>query len=159
MQGLVCRLRWSVMVDPAARRRRFLILVPVALLASGCAAQPTPIFAAAASSSASTENVPLADAAAPSGAPFVAADGRDLRACADGECEVMVRTGDQIPNVGGAGPLSVAVQAGKVGLSPASGGMGAAVSGPPGMAHQINRQVVVVIAVRDDVGIVRLSKK
>ncbi|MEV6912669.1 hypothetical protein [Amycolatopsis sp. NPDC051071] len=131
----------------------------MALFASGCAApKPTPIFAAA-SSSASTENVPMVDAAAPSGAPFVAADGRNLRACADGECEVIVRTGDQIPNVGGAGPLSVAVQAGKVGLSPASGGMGAAVSGPPGMAHQINRQVVVVIAVQAGEGIVKLSKK
>ncbi|WP_181772085.1 hypothetical protein [Amycolatopsis pittospori] len=147
------------MVDPAARRRRLLLLVPVALFVSGCAAaEPTPIFAAT-SSRPTTENVPLVDAAAPSGAPFVAADGRNLRACADGECEVVVQTGDQIPNVGGAGPLSVAVQSGKVGLSPASGGMGSPVSGPPGMVHQINRQVVIVVAVQAGEGIVKLSKK
>ncbi|MER6667748.1 hypothetical protein ABT256_24590 [Amycolatopsis japonica] len=140
-------------------RRRCLVLVPVALFAAGCAsAAPTPIFAAA-SSAPSVESAPMLGAAAPSGAPFVAADGRDLRSCADGECEVLVRTGDQIPNDGGAGPLSVAVQAGKVGLAPASGGMGAAVSGPPGMAHQINRQVIVVVAVQGDEGIVRLSRK
>lgn len=101
----------------------------------------------------------MMDAAAPSGAPFVAADGRNLKACADGKCEVLVKTGDQIPNDGGAGPLSVSVQAGKVGLAPASGGMGEAVSGPAGMVHQINRQVIVVVAVHDAEGIVRLSKK
>ncbi len=101
----------------------------------------------------------MMEAAAPSGAPFVAADGRDLKACGDGECEVLVRTGDQIPNDGGAGPLSVTIQAGKAGLAPASGGMGEAVSGPPGMVHQINRQVIVVVAVRDGDGIIRLSKK
>ncbi len=101
----------------------------------------------------------MAEAAAPSGAPFVAADGRNLRACADGTCEVLVRTGDQVPNDGGAGPLSVAVQAGKVGLAPASGGMGEAVSGPAGMAHQINRQLIVILAVQDGEGIIRLSKK
>ncbi|WP_051072061.1 hypothetical protein [Amycolatopsis decaplanina] len=140
-------------------RRRCLVLIPLALFAAGCAtATPTPIFAAA-SSRPSAERAPMMEAAAPSGMPFVAADGRDLRACADGECEVLVRTGDQIPNDGGAGPLAVAVQAGKVGLAPASGGMGGAVSGPAGMVHQINRQVIVVVAVRDDEGIVRLSKK
>lgn len=101
----------------------------------------------------------MMEAAAPSGSPFTAADGRDLRACADGECEVLVRTGDQIPNDGGAGPLSVTIRAGKVGLAPASGGMGEAVSGPPGMVHQINRQVIVVVAVQGDEGIIRLSKK
>ncbi|MFC3451616.1 hypothetical protein [Amycolatopsis speibonae] len=140
-------------------RRRCLVLIPLALLASGCArTDPTPLFAAA-SSRPSTENVPMMEAAAPSGTPFAAADGRDLRACADGECEVLVRTGDQIPNDGGAGPLSVAIQAGKVGLAPSSGGMGEAVSGPPGMVHQINRQVIVVVAVQGGEGIVRLSKK
>ncbi|MBB5858238.1 hypothetical protein ACFQ05_21710 [Amycolatopsis umgeniensis] len=140
-------------------RRRCLVLVPLALLAAGCgSAEPTPIFAAA-SSRPSTGSVPMMEAAAPSGSPFVAADGRDLRACADGECEVLVRTGDQIPNDGGAGPLSVAVQSGKVGLAPASGGMGGAVSGPPGMVHQINRQVIAVVAVQSGEGIVRLSKK
>jgi hypothetical protein len=139
-------------------RRRCLFLVPVVLLASGCAtAAPTPIFSAA-SSRPSAENAPMMEASAPSGAPFVAADGRDLKACADGTCEVLVKTGDQIPNDGGAGPLSVSVQAGKVGLAPASGGMGQAVSGPAGMVDQINRQVVVVVAVRDGEGIVRLSK-
>ncbi|OXM54162.1 hypothetical protein [Amycolatopsis alba] len=138
-------------------RRRCLVLVPLALLASGCAsATPAPIFAAA---SPSTESAPMMDAAVPSGSPFVAVDGRDLRACADGECEVLVRTGDQIPNDGGAGPLAVTVQAGKVGLAPASGGMGGAVSGPPGMVHQINRQVIVVVAVQGGEGIIRLSKK
>ncbi|WP_414939058.1 hypothetical protein [Amycolatopsis sp. cmx-11-51] len=140
-------------------RRRCLALVPLALFAAGCAtAQPTPIFAAV-SSSPPVENGPLDGVAAPSGAPFVAADGRNLRACSDGECEVLVRTGEQIPNDGGAGPLAVTVQAGKVGLAPASGGMGGAVSGPPGMAHQINRQVIVVVAVQGGEGIVRLSRK
>ncbi|MEU3624278.1 hypothetical protein BS329_35095 [Amycolatopsis coloradensis] len=140
-------------------RRRCLVLVPLALLAAGCStAQPTPIFAAA-SSTPPAENAPLAGVAAPSGAPFVAVDGRNLRACSDGECEVLVRTGDQVPNDGGAGPLSVTVQAGKVGLAPSSGGMGGAVSGPPGMTHQINRQVIVVVAVQDGEGIVRLSRK
>ncbi|AUI58957.1 hypothetical protein [Amycolatopsis sp. BJA-103] len=140
-------------------RRRCLALVPLALFAAGCgSAEPTPIFAAA-SPRPSTESVPMMEAAAPSGAPFVAADGRDLKACGDGECEVLVRTGDQIPNDGGAGPLSVTIQAGKAGLAPASGGMGEAVSGPPGMVHQINRQVIVVVAVRDGDGIIRLSKK
>lgn len=56
-------------------------------------------------------------------------------------------------------PLSVTVQAGKVGLAPASGGMGGAVSGPPGMVHQINRQVIAVVAVQGDEGIVRLNRK
>lgn len=101
----------------------------------------------------------MMEAAAPSGAPFTSADGQDLKACADGECEVLVRTGDQIPNDGGAGPLSVTVQAGKVGLAPASGGMGGAVSGPPGMVHQINRQLIVIVAVQGAEGIIRLSKK
>ncbi|MFK0245957.1 hypothetical protein ACIQUM_14740 [Amycolatopsis azurea] len=140
-------------------RRRCLILLPLALLAAGCATtQPTPIFAAA-SAKPTAENMPMMEAAAPSGAPFTAADGRELKACADGECEVLVRTGDQIPNDGGAGPLSVAVQAGKVGLAPASGGMGGAVSGPPGMVHQINRQLIVIVAVQGAEGIIRLSKK
>ncbi|RSN19474.1 hypothetical protein DMC63_14830 [Streptomyces sp. WAC 05977] len=140
-------------------RRRCLALVPLALFAAGCAAaEPTPIFATA-SSTPSAESVPMMDAAAPSGAPFVAADGRDLRACADGECEVLVRTGDQVPNDGGAGPLSVTVQAGKVGLAPASGGMGGAMSGPAGAVHQINRQVIVVVAVRGSEGIIRLNRK
>lgn len=114
---------------------------------------------AAASSRPAAESVPLMEAAAPSGAPFVAADGRDLKACSDGECEVLVRTGDQIPNDGGAGPLAVTVQAGKVGLAPASGGMGGAMSGPPGAVHQINRQAIVVVAVQGGEGIVRLSRK
>ncbi|HET6291532.1 MAG TPA: hypothetical protein VFG15_32940 [Amycolatopsis sp.] len=140
-------------------RRRCLFLVPAVLLASGCAtAEPTPIFAAA-SSAPSAGSGPMMEAVAPSGTPFVAADGRDLKACADGECEVLVRTGDQIPNEGGAGPLSVAVQAGKVGLAPASGGMGGAVSGPAGMVHQINRQRIAVVAVQGDEGIIRLSRK
>ncbi|WP_340681937.1 hypothetical protein LCL61_24835 [Amycolatopsis coloradensis] len=139
-------------------RRRCLVLVPLALFAAGCAtATPTPIFAAA-SSRPSAGSV-LMEAAAPSGAPFVAADGRNLKACSDGECEVLVRTGDQVPNDGGAGPLAVTVQAGKVGLAPASGGMGGAVSGPPGMVHQINRQVIAVVAVQGDEGIVRLNRK
>ncbi|MFC9253296.1 hypothetical protein [Amycolatopsis thailandensis] len=140
-------------------RRRCLVLIPLALLASGCArTEPTPLFAAA-SVRPSTESVPMMDAAAPSGTPFTAADGRDLKACADGECEILVRTGDQIPNDGGAGPLSVTVQAGRVGLAPASGGMGEAVSGPPGMIHRINRQTIVVVAVQGGEGIIRLSKK
>ncbi|MFD5096004.1 hypothetical protein ACFWMR_35755 [Amycolatopsis thailandensis] len=140
-------------------RRRCLVLIPLALLASGCArTEPTPLFAAA-SVRPSTENVPMMDAAAPSGTPFTATDGRDLKACADGECEILVRTGDQIPNDGGAGPLSVTVQAGRVGLAPASGGMGEAVSGPPGMIHRINRQTIVVVAVQGGEGIIRLSKK
>lgn len=140
-------------------RRRCLVLVPLALFAAGCAAaEPTPIFAAE-DPKPSAASGPMMEAVAPSGTPFVAADGRNLKACSDGECEVLVRTGDQVPNDGGAGPLSVTVQAGKVGLAPASGGMGGAVSGPPGMVHQINRQVIAVVAVQGDEGIVRLNRK
>ncbi len=132
-------------------------MVPIALLAAGCAEEPEPILA--------PPTVPTAVSISPearistSAAPFVAADGRNLKTCGDGTCEVIVKTGDQLPNDGGAGPLSVMVQAGKVGLAPASGGMAGSVSGQPGMVHQINRQLILIVAVQNDEGILRLSKK
>lgn len=145
-----------------------LIALPAVLLAAGCGAGSTPPAGAPAPSASSTSLFPTATEPAPiatkappptTRAPFAAADGRNLKACADGTCEVFVKTGDLLPNASGIGPVRIEVRAGMVAISHGSGGgMSSTLSGRPGLPQQINDQVFMIVAVQGGQGLLRLSK-
>ena len=138
--------------------RRLFLALPAILLAAGCGAAFGP--AAPTSTTAdpvSTTTVPTTTTTVPptttTVAPFTAADGRNLAACADGTCEVFVRTGDSLPNAGGEGPVTITVKDGGISL----GQEGLSLSGNPGEPEQINNQVFLIVAVQGDQGVLRLS--
>ena len=93
----------------------------------------------------------------PTSAPFAAADGTNLDACADGTCEVFVTTGDVLPNASRTGPVTITVQDGMIEISQVSAGMSSSLSGFPGMPQQINQQVFLIVAVQGARGVLRLS--
>jgi hypothetical protein len=145
-----------------------LIALPAILLAAGCgaesappAATPPPSVSTTAAPTSTTEPIPTTTSTPPTttSAPFAAADGRNLKACADGTCEVFVKTGDSLPNASGTGPVRIAVQDGMISISQeSSSGMSSSLSGYPGMPEQINDQVFLIVAVQGDEGVLRLSK-
>lgn len=146
-----------------------LIALPALLLVVGCNARSDPPTAAAPTSAAprtsSTTSPPTTSpptTSAPTtttGAPFTAADGRNLNACADGICEVFVQTGDSLPNVSGVGPVRIDVRNGMIAISHGpTDGMASSLSGYPGMPQRINSQVFLIVAVQGDQGVLRLSR-
>jgi hypothetical protein len=142
-----------------------LAAVPAAFLLAGCGSDAGP--PADPPTSASTTAPPVSTSAADvtttsppttTSAPFTAADGTNLAACADGVCEVFVKTGDVLPNASGTGPVTVTVETGMIGISQVSAsGMSSSLSGYPGMPQQINQQVFLIVAVREPQGVLRLS--
>ncbi|TQS39507.1 hypothetical protein [Cryptosporangium phraense] len=140
--------------------RRFpaLLVVPVFLLAA-CGGDPsdTPPAAPSPSTSPSTSTSPSVSPS-PVKPAFAAADGRNLSACADNTCEVIVRSGDVLRVRGDLGPLHVQVSGGLVTLSQtAASGFSSTVTGSVGARQQINNQVIFVIAVEGDRAVLRLQ--
>lgn len=103
--------------------------------------------------------VALALAACDSALP-PAADGTNLGACADGNCEVQVRTGSKIPHPG-LPNLTVAVRDGTMRLESTVGdernGSSMSVSGPPETSLQLGGQPFRVVAVLDEQGVLRVG--
>jgi hypothetical protein len=93
-------------------------------------------------------------------AALTAADGRKLKACRDGTCEVIVKTGDSLPYAGGDGPATVTVRGGDVTISTLSAsGFASTLTGSAGNVHQINEQVFVIVAVSGGRAVLRMSKR
>ncbi|MGX7826403.1 hypothetical protein ACTG9Q_15045 [Actinokineospora sp. 24-640] len=158
--------------------KRMLIALPAALLL-GCSTDGEPRSAASATPPATTTTTtePMTEPTAteatateptaqptseptthPSGgAALRAADGRDLRACADGRCEVIVTTGDSLPNKGPSGPMTVTVTGDTVSLSGSSSGFTTSIGGPVGSVQQTNDQVFRITAIQGGKAVLLLS--
>jgi hypothetical protein len=153
-----------------------LVALPPVLLAAGCDTAPTsPSSAAAPASSggattqtfpgSSTAPAPSGSAAAPvatttpvTKAALTAADGSNLKACSDGKCEVIVESGDSLPNASGMGAAKVTVRNGRVTLATAKGSNSSTVSGTERVNLQIEDQLFVVVAIQGDQAVLRMSK-
>jgi hypothetical protein len=91
---------------------------------------------------------------------LTAADGRNLAACADGKCEVVVRTGDSLPNASGVGPVTILVGDGEVTISQTSAsGFSSTLSGRVGNTEQLNNQVFLILATQGARAVLRLSRR
>ncbi|MFI5959929.1 hypothetical protein [Cryptosporangium sp. NPDC051539] len=89
---------------------------------------------------------------------FTAADGRDLGACVDNTCEVIVQNGDVLRVRGDIGPLHVQVSGGLVTLSQtAASGFSSTLTGSVGSRQQINDQVIFIEAIEGDRAVLRLQ--
>jgi hypothetical protein len=142
------------------------LTVVAALLSAGCQATPTgtPSAPAAASPPPASPSVPppTTKVAPPptTKAALKAADGRKLRSCRDGTCEVIVKNGDSLPNAGGAGPAEVTVRGDEVTFQmTADDGFSSTMTGGPGNVHQLNDQVILIIAVEDGRALLRLRRQ
>jgi hypothetical protein len=145
------------------------LTVVAALLSAGCQATPTgtPSAPAAASSLPAPPSVapsvppPTTKAVPPTTkAALKAADGRKLKSCRDGTCEVIVKNGDSLPNAGGAGPAEVTVRGDEVTFQmTADDGFSSTMTGGPGNVHQLNDQVILIIAVEDGRALLRLRRQ
>ncbi|SDZ10753.1 hypothetical protein SAMN05421504_109232 [Amycolatopsis xylanica] len=85
-----------------------------------------------------------------------AADGTNLAACSDGSCEVLVKTGDRIPNQK-LGPVLVTVKEDRVEVS---GGINVSLSAS-GIADRtlnLNGESFKIIAVKDGQAVVKVGK-
>lgn len=136
--------------------RRLFLALPAILLAAGCGAASGPAAPTSTTAepvSTTTVTTTAVATTTTTAAPFTAADGRNLAACADGTCEVFVRTGDSLPNAGGEGPVTITVKDGGISL----GQEGLSLAGYPGEPEQINNQVFLIVAVQGDQGVLRLS--
>jgi len=127
------------------------VLIAVTLAVAGCSAEAAP---PAAKSTVSTTTSRTATTTTTTTAPLVAADGRNLEACADGTCEVLVQTGDQLPNASGEGSIGIAVADGEVTIT--FGGL-SAVAGPGATPNVIQGQAILTVAVQGDQALLRLS--
>ena len=142
-----------------------LIVLAALVVATGCGTEPgsgtapaTSLPTTASSPSTTTPAPTTTTTTTTASAPFAAADGTNLQACADGSCEVFVKTGDVLPNASGTGPVRIDVQNGMVAISQVSpSGMSSSLSGYPGMPQQINKQVFLIVAVEGGRGVLRLS--
>jgi hypothetical protein len=123
------------------------LAVVAALLSAGCQATPTgtPSAPAAASPPPASPSVPppTTKVAPPptTKAALKAADGRKLRSCRDGTCEVTVR-GDEVTF-----------------QMTADDGFSSTMTGGPGNVHQLNDQVILIIAVEDGRALLRLRRQ
>ncbi|MER5263975.1 hypothetical protein ABTZ99_18075 [Actinosynnema sp. NPDC002837] len=147
--------------------RRVLVALPVVLLAAcgtgttTTAAAPSSVASTTISSTTArpttTTTTTTTTTEAP-GPPPTAADGTDLAACADGSCEVVVKTGDvlHVPT----GPLTVVVGGGRAGVRPdPSSGMTGLLAGPPGWVGIFNDQAFTVGEVRGDQAVLKLGPR
>lgn len=136
--------------------RRFVAVLPVLLVIAACGAEPGPSAEGPTATTTTTTTTTTATTTTTTVAPFAAADGRNLNACADGTCEVFVQSGDVLPNA--VGSVMVTVENGTVAISDVSaGGMSSSLSGAPGSTQQINNQVFLIVAVQGAQGVLRLS--
>jgi hypothetical protein len=147
-------------------RPTIILTVVAALLSAGCQTTPTgtPSAPAAASPPPASPSVPppTTKVAPPptTKAALKAADGRKLRSCRDGTCEVIVKNGDSLPNAGGAGPAEVTVRGDEVTFQmTADDGFSSTMTGGPGNVHQLNDQVILIIAVEDGRALLRLRRQ
>lgn len=132
---------------------RGLMLIAGVVLLAGCGAETAapPVTAATTTTTTPTTTTTTE-------APFAAADGTDLQACADGTCEVFVKTGDTLPNASGGGPVQITIQNAQVTISRTSdSGFSSKLTGSPGDPQQINNQVFLIVAVQGEQGLLRLS--
>lgn len=143
-----------------------LVALPAALLAAGCGAGddpgPTASATVPALATIATSSAPTASPtpSRTTQAPLAAADGRRLKACRDGTCAVIVKTGDQLPNAGGQGPAEITVRGGDVTISTVSAsGFASTLTGGVGNVQQFNDQVFVIVAVAGGRAVLRLSKR
>lgn len=145
--------------------RPVLVALPVVLLAAcgtgttTTAAAPSSVASTTISSTTArpTTTTTTTTTEAP-GPPPTAADGTDLAACADGSCEVVVKTGDvlHVPT----GPLTVVVGGGRAGVRPdPSSGMTGLLAGPPGWVGIFNDQAFTVGEVRGDQAVLKLGPR
>lgn len=141
------------------------LLVVVGLLLAGCAdgddtTSTAPVSASPSESpspSASPSTVPTT-AASTASAAFVAADGRNLRACADNTCEVIVQSGDVLRVRGNIGPLHIQVTNSEVTIwQSAPDGSASTVTGSVGTQAQINNQAILIEAVEKTRAVLRLQ--
>ncbi|AGZ43043.1 hypothetical protein [Actinoplanes friuliensis] len=134
-------------------------IVVILLLAGGCSSTDKPPAAApsvSGSPSATTSAVP--SPAPSSKAPFAAADGTNLKACADGACEVIVRSGDSVPAAGGLGKVKISVRGDEVTISKKTAdGFTSTLTGTPGLVQQINKQLFLIVAVEDGRAVLRMA--
>jgi len=146
--------------------KRMLIALPAALLiACGTdSAPPDPASTTTTTTTTITTTAPTttttttAAVTTTTAAKFEAADGRDLRACADGTCEVIVRTGDSLPDASGTGPKTIQVKGGVVTLSQtSSSGFASSIGGPAGSVQQTNNQVYRIVLIRGTEAVLQLS--
>ncbi|HEX8628344.1 MAG TPA: hypothetical protein VF755_09255 [Catenuloplanes sp.] len=91
-------------------------------------------------------------------AALTAADGGNLKACSDGECEVIVESGDSLPNASGMGAAKVTVRDGQVTVATANGPNSSTVSGTKGVNLQIGGQLFVVVDVQGGQAVLRMSE-
>jgi predicted small lipoprotein YifL len=90
--------------------------------------------------------------------PFAAADGRNLKACADGACEVFVKSGNVL-RINGLGSVSITVADGMVTFTQVgAGGFTSVLSGRPGNTEGINNVTFLIMAVQGGEAAVRVSK-
>jgi len=90
--------------------------------------------------------------------PFAATDGRNLKACADGACEVFVKSGNVL-RINGLGSVSITVAAGMVTFTQVgAGGFTSVLSGRPGNTEGINNVTFLIMAVQGGEAAVRVSK-
>ena len=147
--------------------RRVLAPLPAFLLVA-CGTTPGTTTAASSSSvattsvSSSTTSIPTTTTTVTAtevpGPPPAAADGTNLAACADGTCEVLVKTGDVLPAP--IGPLTAVVGGGQAGVQPdPSIGMTGTLAGPPGWVGILNDQMFTVGAVQGDQAVLKLNPR
>jgi hypothetical protein len=134
---------------------RILATVPVFLLATACgsdardSATPPKTTTSTSPTTTTMATTTTTTAPAPPAAPLPAADGTDLAACADGTCEVSVRTGDIVTTP--VGPLTTVVGEGYAGVEPdPASGMSGTLAGPTGWVGILNGQMFTVGAVQGD---------
>ncbi|MFF8763572.1 hypothetical protein ACF07Q_03590 [Nocardiopsis dassonvillei] len=144
------------------------------LAAAGAATALLGGCAGAQEQDAATPDPSAADASPPGGAspsptapaPPEAADGTDLQACADAECEVLVESGDEFTMDGSHGVDRFVVDAvGEDGLDVSGYGPGTTLSGhlpppiggEPGGVFVMNGFEITLVAVTDSGGVVRLA--
>jgi hypothetical protein len=141
------------MVNSAVRW--LFVALPIVAVVAACGAEPAPPSDEP-STVTTTTSSPAPTTTTTTVAPFAAADGRNLDACADGTCEVFVQSGDVLANA--VGSVMVTVENGTVAISDVSaGGMSSSLSGAPGSTQQINNQVFLIVAVQGAQGVLRLS--
>lgn len=133
------------------------MVLPV-VAAAACGAEPAPPAETPTPPASTTTTTTTSVVTTTTTAAFAAADNRDLAACADGSCEVIVESGDSLPNASGAGPVQITVDSGAVTIAHGSAdGMSSSLSGYPGSAQQINNQTFLIVAIQDGRGVLRLS--
>ncbi|MCC8246854.1 hypothetical protein [Saccharothrix luteola] len=144
----------------ALTARRVLASLPVVLLGA-CGTVQAPAAApssVATTTTSSTARPTTTTATEVPGPPPTAADGTDLAACADGICEVVVKTGDvlHVP----VGPLTVVVGGGQAGVRPdPSSGMTGLLAGPPGWVGMFNNQAFTVGVVQGEQAVLKLGPR